>query len=193
MFDSLFWCCWCMNCWSFNCSLRIEVFCFGFSVDAHMFNPLVKGWEEVSNRILIFNYFYENLFVVPCRIVVSPERHSVSDVRGTSSNTILFDYLCCFSFNSFNVSYFVIMLGDAEDVISVLRLSISISIFFHYSFFFSKMIQFLLLFFKYLIGFIRYFKRYSKHLLECDVNRWSFRGENNQFVSKIIRFYVVFS
>ena len=42
--------------------------------------------------------------------------------------------------------------------------------------FFSQLIQVFLLFFKYFI-------RYNKHVLKCDVNRCSFRDESNQFVS----------
>ena len=80
----------------FNCCLRIEFFCFGFSIDAHIFNNIFKGCGKFRNILLGVNND-ENLFVVYFGTLVYFDIHGASDLRGTISIPIFFDSLCFFS------------------------------------------------------------------------------------------------
>ena len=87
----------------FNFCLRIEFFCFGFSIDAHIFNNHFKGCGKFRNILLGVNND-EKLFVVYFGTLVYFDIHGASDLRGTSSIPIFSDSLCFFPFNYFNYS-----------------------------------------------------------------------------------------
>ena len=120
------WCCLWMNFWSLNFSLRFKFWCFNISVDTHLFNPLVKGSGEVIKRLIFFNYFWWKLgrcYLYHCGILWETQCFWYDRNQFKSNLLQLFKY---FYFNSLNFSCVVIMVGDAEDGVFVLRLSSSI-------------------------------------------------------------------
>ena len=86
--------------------------------NTHIFSPLFKGCGKFRNVILVFNDFWWKLFYY-FRILVSPERRSSFDLRGTSSIPIFFDSSYCLTFNFFN--YVCCFLGLWSDLANMDR------------------------------------------------------------------------
>ena len=93
---------------SFHLLSQIRICLLQFFTDyfvaTRLFNPLFKGCGNTIKMLIVFNYFYENLFLGYFIPLVSYERHIVYNLIWTSSFPNLFNYLCCLSFNSFNYS-----------------------------------------------------------------------------------------
>ena len=138
--------------WVFNFSLKFIIFCFEFDVDnlleTCLLKPLLKIWEEFINMLLVWCFiklgyqgdevsevrgtssfpmvFYEKMFGVSIRYLVSSERHSASNLILTRSLCCQSKISCCLS-NLSNIYWIVSSKGVYIFSISFLGFCIALN------------------------------------------------------------------
>ena len=90
----------------FNCCIRLEFLCFDFSTDSDVdikISILSSKYVVIVERCLQFSIVVDEKTIVGYfSTLLSSDRRSIFDLRGTRSIPIFLDYSCCFTFNSLN-------------------------------------------------------------------------------------------